>query len=114
MYDALQPFEIAAFEKWLTEKGEDCTLTDMWTSTELAAAIEETNPAKFNELMLNHNPVFELMVAFESSFSETHAGPLAMFWFSFLQMMIILLAFIRSVRQGDWNLHLLATQRMLP
>ncbi len=56
VYDALQPFEIAAFEKWLTEKGEDCTLTDMWTSTELAAAIEETNSAKFNELMSNHHP----------------------------------------------------------
>eukprot|EP00794_Sanderia_malayensis_P021171 gene21171-23246_t len=114
VYDALQRLEIAAFEKWLTEKGGDCTVTDMWTSSELAATIKETTPTTFNELMSNHNPVFELMAAFESSFSETHAGPLAMFWLSFLQMMRTLLAFIRSVRQGDWNLHLLATQRMLP
>lgn len=41
-------------------------------------------------------------------------GPMARFWNSFIDMVDILFAFTRSLRTGDWNLHIAATQKMLP
>ena len=40
--------------------------------------------------------------------------PTAEFWLSFLDMMDILFSFRRSVKTGDWKLHLNTTHKMLP
>ena len=36
------------------------------------------------------------------------------YWWSYMQMVQILLLFIRAQRDGVWNLHIHAFQRMLP
>ena len=38
---------------------------------------------------------------------------MAMFWQSYLDMVQILLDFVKSIRLPDWNLHLQSTKRML-
>ena len=38
---------------------------------------------------------------------------MAMFWQSYLDMVQILLDFVKSIRLPDWNLHLQSTERML-
>ena len=45
---------------------------------------------------------------------ESFVGPTARYWFSFIEMMDILFAFLRSVKIGDWNSHLTTTRMMLP
>lgn len=39
---------------------------------------------------------------------------MAKFWQSFLEMVQILLDYIKSTRMGDWDLHLCSMERMLP
>ena len=41
-------------------------------------------------------------------------GPTSSFWSSFIEMMDILFAFQRSLKHGDWQSHLQATEKMLP
>ena len=115
IYDAMRRLEIESFESWLIERGELDVFVDFWSSSELAEVVKDINFDTFKELKLKHNRVFELIEEFEKSLVDKHqAGPVATFWFSFLQMMNTLFAFIRSVRQGDWTSHLQATQLMLP
>ena len=40
--------------------------------------------------------------------------PLAAFWASYLEMMSLLLAFIRATRERDWDLHLTCMEQFLP
>ena len=40
--------------------------------------------------------------------------PTAEFWLSFIDMMDILFSLRRSIKTGDWKLHLNATRKMLP
>ena len=39
---------------------------------------------------------------------------MAAFWSSFISMVQVLLDHIKSIRMGDWDLHLQAAERMLP
>jgi len=45
---------------------------------------------------------------------KNDVGPTSTFWCSFLEMMETLLAFTRSLRLGNWHLHLAASKQMLP
>ena len=59
--------------------------------------------------------MLDLITKHELELSDASVyGPTATFWYSFLDMMNIFFAFIRSVKIGNWELHLEATQRMLP
>ena len=40
-------------------------------------------------------------------------GPMAIFWNSFIQMVQVLLHYIKSKRVGDWDLHMQASEHML-
>lgn len=52
--------------------------------------------------------------AYETSLLAGSLGPTASVWSSSLQMIQILLDFARSIKLGNWKLHLQATENMLP
>ena len=59
-------------------------------------------------------PAFsQLEVAFQE-YTASERGPTATFWESYIELVSILLAFIRSTRSGNWALHKACLQRMLP
>jgi len=71
--------------------------------------------------MENLIPLFEDQEFFEAILQHrTHlkdpksSGPTSAFWFSFLEMMNTLFIFNRSLKIGNWELHLHATRLMLP
>lgn len=41
-------------------------------------------------------------------------GPTSTFWHSFIEMMDILFNFQRSIKTGNWDLHLESTKQMIP
>ena len=51
---------------------------------------------------------------FEEQIENNYLGPMAKFWESFLNMVQILLDYIKSTRNGNWDLHLSSMERMLP
>ena len=51
---------------------------------------------------------------FEEQVENNYLGPMAKFWESFLNMVQILLDYIKSTRNGNWDLHLSSMERMLP
>ena len=58
---------------------------------------------------------FEILNRHESTLKDVNvSGPTAVFWFSFIEMINILFAFLRSVKLGIWDLHMKATHKMLP
>ena len=66
----------------------------------------QTTVAKLDEL-------FELYETFEVKFICSELGPISFLWNSFVEMIQILLDFIKSTRIGDWPLHMQASERML-
>ena len=65
--------------------------------------------------LFEHEEIIKLIKEHESDLSDISiSGPTAVFWFSFLKMMNIFFAFIRSVKIGNWELHLDAAYQMLP
>ena len=49
-------------------------------------------------------------------FAQSHAekSPTFALWLSYIQMVQVLLLFIRATRENDWDLHLSAVRSMLP
>ena len=57
--------------------------------------------------------MFDTYGEFEIKIRNGDFGPMAMFWQSYLDMVQILLDFVKSIRLPDWNLHLQSTERMI-
>ena len=51
---------------------------------------------------------------FEEQIEDNYLGPMAKFWESFLNMVQILLDYIKSTRNANWDLHLSSMECMLP
>ena len=58
-------------------------------------------------------PLLELYDEFEQLFSNTGEYPMAAFWNSYLDMIQTLRDFIKSIKNGDWDLHMYASEKML-
>lgn len=115
VFDALTRQKIESFEQWLMRKDENDHLDALTSSPEFDKALDEISGPSLESLLTRHSTILELLDEYERHLAdETGAGPMESFWQSFLQMMNILFAFIRSVRTGDWQLHMDSTQRMLP
>ena len=57
---------------------------------------------------------FEQLFALMKRFSTTLKTHMALYWNSYLEMVDLMLCFIRASREVCWRLHLLALRNMLP
>lgn len=64
-------------------------------------------------MMMNNDEFIDLVEEYDLILQK-ELGPTSAFWFSFLKMMGILFAFTRSIKLGNWELHLEATRKMIP
>ena len=55
----------------------------------------------------------ELQVKYEE-FGQQSSSKMSSYWRSHSEMVCLLLCFIRSIKEGDWNLHLACILDMLP
>ncbi len=115
LFEALTRQKIESFQQWLIQKDRTDDLCSLTSSPEFESALDGINGPRFESLMTQHGSIIELLEEYERHLEdENGAGPVAALWQSFLQMMNILFAFIRSIRTVDWQLHMDSTQRMLP
>ena len=64
-----------------------------------------------------HSDDFQILFALYGKFLKdcrTGNSPVSAFWLSYIDIVLLLLRFIRSTRQSDWNLHLACIQQILP
>eukprot|EP00794_Sanderia_malayensis_P000755 gene755-41_t len=81
----------------------------------MQTAMHNLNGKNLADLMSQQSEVFEKLNEYEEHLEKNNgSGPMSGFWQLFLNMMYILFAFIRSIRMGNWKLHLESTQLMLP
>ena len=60
------------------------------------------------------NLFLQQLQRFEEQIEDNCLGPMAKFWESFLNMVQILLDYIKSTRNGNWDLYISSMERMLP
>ena len=63
--------------------------------------------------MHKFDDLFELYNEFEEELSNENEYPMAVFWNSYLDMVQILRDFAKSIKNGDWDLHMFASEKML-
>lgn len=97
----------------------------MWRMliTQLLSFLEDRNP-DLKELLdkTKNGPVEDLVTllaskefeAITEAYVAANDNPNFRFWWGYMQMVYILLLFTRAQRDGIWDLHLCAFQRMLP
>ena len=115
LYEALRRHMLESFEQWQSDQPDHHLGYDqLVNSSEIKRFVSSPTRESLEEVYEHHNEVVEEIHAYEDSLLGGLYGPTASIWCSFLQMVQILLDFARSVKIGDWKLHLQSTKNMLP
>lgn len=113
VYEALQRLKIETFQDWIQKEKKDNLVAEFTTSEAFANLLEERKPVAMQAGMDGIEDLASLFMEYEEKIRNQEFGPMAAFWQTFLDMVQILLDFIRAVRTGDWDMHLQTCQRML-
>ena len=113
--EAVKKHMIDSFEQWKSDQTEqinEMSDEDLVNSAELNSFLSSRTRQPLETLSQSHKEVVEKIFAYEDSLSNGSLGPTASVWSTFLQMVQILLNFARSIKLGDWKLHLQSTETM--
>ena len=111
VYEALLRLKWVEFVAWL-EIHPEVAIDLKALSLQLQESKSNISAETFLKLVTM--PAFrQLEVAFEK-YTASERGPTAAFWESYISLVSLLLAFIRSTRSGNWALHKACVQMMLP
>ena len=104
---------LQTFEEWLHEKQKSQKLADFLESEEFSSLIQNRNNNNMKVTVERFHVLFALINEFDDLIQQNTFGPMANFWESFIQMVQVLLDYIKSIPIGDWNLHLQSMERMI-
>ena len=113
IYEALQRLKIETFQDWLQKENKTDLVAEFTASEAFVNLLKERKPVFMEAGIDGTEELSSLFMEYEEKMRNQEFGPMAAFWQSFLDMVQILLDFIRAVRTGDWDLHLQACQQML-
>ncbi|KAL9951848.1 hypothetical protein ACROYT_G044583 [Oculina patagonica] len=90
------------------------SITRQLEAVEAARQNVREGPTSVNIQALTGNPELkDLLQSFED-FNRSSSGKMGKFWQSYIEMVTLLLRFIRATREGIWRLHLVCVKEMLP
>ena len=92
---------------------ESDALYNLRASNEFSKFMKDRNSESFENGLKAVNTLPQLYEKFDDSICKGSLGPMARFWQSYLDMVQILLDFVKSTRLPSWDLHLQITKRML-
>ena len=101
------------FEEWVQKEKKSNILTNFLECEAFTELIKKRESTMFNTCLQSLSALFDTYDEFEIKIRNGDFGPKTMFWQSYLDMVQILLDFVKSIRLPDWNLHLQSTERML-
>ena len=116
--EALFRLKIDAFKDWLIQKGKEEVLCQFLNSEEVIELIKNPDPVHHRNTQWSFELFNKLLISLEEEIRQNIFGPMqfwqfAQFWQSFLDMSQVLLDYIKSLRIGDWQLHLCSMGKML-
>ena len=113
VYEAIQRAKFEAFQTWLQEEGKRDLLVKLVESGAFQNLLQERRQTDVATAMDLTDEVCVALEEFDVKIRNGELGPMAEFWQSFIDMVQVLLDFIKATRNGDWDLHLQTTERML-
>ena len=111
IYEAMSRLQWKQFGEYL--KGCENLDLDVDLIEEKVLQIREDFSSDECHALLNSSSMAKLSQLFQE-FRASDRGPMFKLWTSFLQIVEIMLLFIRACREGDWELHLNCFRQMLP
>lgn len=111
--EAITRLKLDAFKDWLAEKNQLSKYTIIVNNKALVDLQTAQNPANFKRSMCVLEELFTLYDKFETTLLGQDEYPMAIFWNSYLNMVQILRDFSKSIKNGDWDLHMYASEKML-
>ena len=109
--EALFRLQLECFAQWY-EKHPDCQVDEAFLLSSFQRVRYSYNKASVDELIANLQ-FLALLTAFEL-YKREEDSPLKAFWNTYLDMISLLLCFLRATREGNWQLHLACIRDMLP
>ncbi|CAB4021754.1 Hypothetical predicted protein, partial [Paramuricea clavata] len=117
LYNAIKRHLIDSYEQSESDQPDllsAVSYEELIDSEELQKFVSSPTQQSLDSLSKDHKEMIDEIHKYEASLLNGALGPTASVWSSFLQMVQILLDFARSVKLGDWKLHLQSTEYMLP
>ena len=114
LFESLQRLKFEVLLDWLMERNCFNKYVEFMESDSITKLIKERSPANLETCSLHFRSLFEAIEEFDGKLCDGTFGSMACYWQSFIHMVQILLDFIKSIRIGDWSLHLSSMRRMLP
>ena len=111
--EALFRLKMDAFKEWLIQKGKEEVLCQFLNSEEVIELIKNPDPVHHRNTQWSFELFNKLLISLEEEIRQNIFGPTAQFWQSFMDMSQVLLDYIKSLRIGDWQLHLCSMGKML-
>ena len=112
-YEALQRLKLDAFENWLLSEQKAQHLYEFLESNSFEDLADERSAMSMQNAVEDSSIVLDLWLEFEEKINSFSLGPMAVFWSSFLDMVEVLLDYVKSFRTGNWELNLQSMERML-
>ena len=111
--EAITRMKHEAFENWLVTKNKYGIYSELKDMDEVHAFQKDHNTENFEQCVNIFQPILELFEDFEHLLSDTEEYPMAAYWTSYLDMVQTLRDFSKSIKIGDWDLHMYASEKML-
>ena len=111
VFEALLIMKWSTFGSWLAEN--PIAQFDQQTLCELLTTFQDDLSSEEFQTLLHSRDFSQALEAYEK-YTATYRRPMAAFWESYLAMFELFLNFIRSTREGNWDLHKACLQEMLP
>ena len=105
MADSLHQMMLPAFLDSITEEAANKV-------ERLMADLQEAFPTPQYFEILDSNRFEEFLLSFDLFIQTWESSPTSAYWNSYLDMVEVLLLFLRGTREGNWNLHLASVRRM--
>ena len=115
MYEALMRLVWQGFGAWIEENHKESKTTVDSFFSEIGELYDDICETQFKKHMTS-TPSVDFVKMFDKyiEFLRHENGKLSKFWLSYLDMVEILLRLLRALREGNWELHVLAIRSMIP
>ena len=111
MFEALFRMVLRSFETFLAKK--DDTLTILSSVPEILDLSRQTKFAPEAFTALKQKAQLKILFEAFNDFTASCKIPMAKFWLSYIDVVSMLMKFIRSTKEGNWCLHLESIRLML-
>lgn len=106
--------KIESFNGWLNKQQSLAVFDNFMSSNAFINLQRNPNLRTFQTCMSEAEDAITLFRKYESEICDTERSPMASFWQSYLEMFELLMTFQKSIKSGNWLLHLDSCEKLLP